>query len=107
IKWSIKIILNEITVAVKENILKFKPSKKATYPQEEVKYFKAWNIDLQQCIAPIQIIDRSIVQWIPSSEGWYKLNFDGASKGNPGPARGGVLIKNHNGHLIATYEGLM
>ena len=28
---------------------------------------------------------------------WYKINFDGASKGNPGIAGCGVIIRNENG----------
>lgn len=37
------------------------------------------------------------VQWIKPREGWYKLNTDGASLGNPGKASGGGLVRDHRG----------
>ena len=37
------------------------------------------------------------VQWFNPCEGWYKLNTDGTSLGNPRKASGGGLIRNHKG----------
>ena len=40
-----------------------------------------------------------LVRWCAPVEGWVKLNVDGASKGNPGIAGGGVL-RDHYGNWI-------
>lgn len=34
-------------------------------------------------------------------DGWYKANFDGATKGNPGPSGVGAIIRDSQGHFIA------
>ncbi|KAH9306748.1 hypothetical protein KI387_011152, partial [Taxus chinensis] len=44
---------------------------------------------------PGNSIDRSSIKWHPPDFNWYKLNFDGASKGNPGIAAGGGAIRDH------------
>jgi ribonuclease HI len=46
--------------------------------------------------------------WTPPPTGFIKINFDGASKGNPGPAGFGAILRNSNGeilHLVAGYLG--
>ncbi|KAH9294777.1 hypothetical protein KI387_038365, partial [Taxus chinensis] len=48
-------------------------------------------------------IDRSLIHWHPPNLNWYKLNFDGASKGNLGIAAGGGVIRDHKGSLVAAY----
>jgi len=40
------------------------------------------------------------VCWIKLPPGWYKLNTDGASLGNPSKASGGGLIRDHQGKWI-------
>jgi hypothetical protein len=45
--------------------------------------------------------------WYPPPQGWIKLNFDGAYKGNP--SRMGVeeTLRNHEGHInIILYDFL-
>lgn len=44
-----------------------------------------------------------VVLWHRPIVGWYKLNIDGYSKGNPGPAGGGNIIRDHNGKLICAF----
>jgi len=44
-------------------------------------------------------------RWDPPPEDFIKINFDGASKGNPGPARYGVVFRNHNGKILVTGAG--
>lgn len=39
-------------------------------------------------------------KWIPPEQGWAKLNFDGASKGNPGPSRVGCIIRTYIGSTL-------
>ncbi|KAH9302027.1 hypothetical protein KI387_013610, partial [Taxus chinensis] len=56
---------------------------------------------------PGNSVDRSLVKWHPPESNWFKLNFDGASKGNPGTAAGGGAIRDHKGNLIVAYAGKM
>nr|POF27508.1 putative ribonuclease h protein [Quercus suber] len=49
--------------------------------------------------------DNFQVRWNKPPEGWFKLNTDGASCGNPGKAGGGGIIKNSHGHWIKGYSG--
>lgn len=39
--------------------------------------------------------------WITPPDGWIKINFDGAAKGNPGLVGSGSVIKECNGNIIA------
>lgn len=44
-------------------------------------------------------------KWVLSSEGKLKLNFNGASLGNPGPAGYGCFMKDAQGHIILVKGG--
>lgn len=54
----------------------------------------AWNPPLRR---------KEVLSWISPPEGLFKLHFDGASKGNPGPARFGCVIRNHTSDIIKVY----
>lgn len=41
--------------------------------------------------------------WIPPPYSFVKLNFDGASKGNPGLMRGGGVFRNDRGEILYIY----
>ncbi|XP_056697578.1 uncharacterized protein [Spinacia oleracea] len=43
------------------------------------------------------------VRWIAPREGWVKLNTDGASKGNPGRAGCGGVIRGNGGEIFDVY----
>jgi ribonuclease HI len=43
--------------------------------------------------------------WSTPPGDFIKLNFDGASKGNPGAAGYGVVFRNHHGHIILINAG--
>ena len=45
--------------------------------------------------------------WSPLPEDFIKLNFDGASKGNPGAAGFGVVFRNHHGHILLISAGFL
>eukprot|EP00253_Pinus_taeda_P002079 PITA_02079 len=44
-------------------------------------------------------------KWKPPPKNHYKLNFDGASKGNPGTTGFGGIIRNHEGSHMQIYFG--
>ncbi|XP_070026322.1 uncharacterized protein [Nicotiana sylvestris] len=46
------------------------------------------------------VIHSQIVCWKKPVSGYIKLNVDGCSKGNPGSAGGGRIIKDHHGDLV-------
>ncbi|XP_060182117.1 uncharacterized protein LOC132611756 [Lycium barbarum] len=43
------------------------------------------------------------VYWHKPSPNWIKLNVDGCSKGNPGSAGGGGIIRDHTGKMIKAF----
>ncbi|KAL0391162.1 UNVERIFIED_CONTAM: putative ribonuclease H protein [Sesamum calycinum] len=45
-----------------------------------------------------------IVYWLKPDQGWVKLNTDGASKGNPGLARAGGIVKDYEGKAIFVFS---
>ena len=47
----------------------------------------------------------SPLHWEPPLDNVFKLNFDGASKGNPGKAGYGGAIKYHNGNITLLFYG--
>lgn len=48
--------------------------------------------------------DPIIVYWSPPPHGTFKLNIDGASKGNPGNGGGGGLIRDHKGDICLAFS---
>jgi len=45
--------------------------------------------------------------WSPPSLPFIKLNFDGASKGNPGTAGYGAVFRDHLGHILLIAAGYL
>ncbi|XP_057827534.2 uncharacterized protein LOC131038938 [Cryptomeria japonica] len=45
-------------------------------------------------------LSSEMVKWEPPSKQWIKINFDGASKGNPGTSGVGVVARDDNGFII-------
>ena len=52
---------------------------------------------------PVQV--SSLRSWNPPPEGTFKLNIDGAAKGNPGPAGYGGVIQNLKGTILSLFWG--
>ncbi|XLT60596.1 hypothetical protein S245_053503 [Arachis hypogaea] len=44
-----------------------------------------------------------LVRWVPPSEGAIKLNVDGSSRGNPGRAGCGGLLRDQDGNCVAGF----
>lgn len=51
----------------------------------------------------LQIIKIKMVLWQRPNSDWHKLNTNGCSKGNPGSAGGGGIIRNSDGSFILAY----
>ncbi|KAL0455304.1 UNVERIFIED_CONTAM: putative ribonuclease H protein [Sesamum latifolium] len=45
-----------------------------------------------------------IIHWRKPQEGWYKLNTDQASKGNPGISGTGGILRDHLGQVIFAFQ---
>jgi ribonuclease HI len=73
---------------------------------------QAWQLNLsedprQNVIRPVKI-SCSLNTWSPPPPGFVKLNFDGSSKGNPGPTGFGAVLRDNEGrilHITAGYLG--
>ena len=52
---------------------------------------------------PVTILSPEI--WSPPGPGSFKLNFDGAAKGNPGPAGYGGLVRDTDGSVLGVFWG--
>nr|POE96986.1 putative ribonuclease h protein [Quercus suber] len=55
------------------------------------------------CVGKVRKVNqRSLIQvsWSKPPEGWFKLNTDGASGGNPSKAGAGGLIRDSSGHWV-------
>eukprot|EP00253_Pinus_taeda_P001588 PITA_01588 len=71
---------------------------------------KEWNLELKSLVTTTtkpSTRSTSPSSWSPPVPNSYKLNFDGAAKGNPGPAGFGGVIRRHNGEAIQVYYGTM
>ena len=44
------------------------------------------------------------IKWVSPPLGWFKLNTDGSSLGNPGLAWGGGVIRNHVGEWVGSFS---
>jgi hypothetical protein len=44
------------------------------------------------------------IKWVVPPLGWFKLNTDGSSLGNPGLAEGGGIIRNHEGDWVGGFS---
>ena len=54
-------------------------------------------------LRPVQV--SSPRSWNPPPEGTFKLNIDGAAKGNLGPAGYGGVIRNSEGIILSLFWG--
>ncbi|GLJ30085.1 hypothetical protein SUGI_0594940 [Cryptomeria japonica] len=49
--------------------------------------------------------NRANIVWTPLTSGNFKINFDGASQGNPGKSRYGAIIRNEFGNFVGANYG--
>ena len=85
-------------------------AKDLTKTSSELTILQYWKIPLAQNPppSPFSLPLQSIPSiWTPPKEGFIKLNFDGASKGNPGPAGYGVVLRNSGGEILDMEAGFL
>jgi len=66
-------------------------------------FFRDWVTSISSSPPPSQF--RKDDCWKPPPQGSLKLNFDGASKGNPGPVGYECVVHNHEGILHKILSG--
>jgi ribonuclease HI len=77
--------------------------------REELSTLHSWQLNLNDSVvvrAP-KIRTPSSTTWTPPPNGFIKINFDGASKGNPGPAGYGAVIRNSTGEILTLTAGYL
>ncbi|KAL2246338.1 UNVERIFIED_CONTAM: hypothetical protein Sindi_2902000 [Sesamum indicum] len=69
-----------------------------------------WKGDLHRalamgfCFRPIAPQAPRVVRWSTPSPAWFKLNSDGSSLGNPGPAAAAGIIRDADGQVRLAYQ---
>ena len=56
---------------------------------------------LVDCLKPDRNLVNIQIKWTPLPLGWFKLNSNGSSEGNPGKVEGCCLIRNSDGIWIS------
>ncbi|KAG6467116.1 hypothetical protein ZIOFF_075057 [Zingiber officinale] len=49
----------------------------------------------------------SAVHWRRPDDGWFKLNTDGSSRGNPGESSYGAIVRDHSGQVVVARQGVL
>ncbi|GLJ33059.1 hypothetical protein SUGI_0665340 [Cryptomeria japonica] len=52
-----------------------------------------------------KLSEKKNVTWQAPSIGWKKLNFNGASRGNPGWSGVGAIVRNEDGEVVHAISG--
>jgi hypothetical protein len=72
-------------------------------PMNEHLILNSWQLNFPPSLSvpsPGLTSKTSPSHWEAPQRGFYKINFDGASKGNPGPAGYGAAIHNNKGEIL-------
>ncbi|GLJ54395.1 hypothetical protein SUGI_1168320 [Cryptomeria japonica] len=106
-EMDVDILLYKIQVAIEEIINgKIFISKFKYYSKWDMEMEQAWK--LKQSSSHTQggkSIERRKVKWKPPPNGWKKMNFNGASKGNPGAYGFGAVVRDEEGNLVGAVCG--
>ncbi|XP_059074768.1 uncharacterized protein LOC131874858 [Cryptomeria japonica] len=61
-----------------------------------------WSLkDIGPVVPSKRQVDMSLIKWTVPPKDWVKLNFDGASKGNPGRVGFEAILRDENGRMIS------
>jgi len=104
-----EVIWNRLKSNLRETML-LQPWAKEDFPtaDNEKNILDNWELQIHQDSTTTQRTNRNIKdnsRWTPPPNNSYKLNFDGASKGNPGQAGFGGIIRDSKGKLKQLYYG--
>jgi ribonuclease HI len=77
--------------------------------REEAHIYQSWKLNFKDSgiSQPPKGHFSSPSLWSPPPDGFIKINFDGASKGNPGPAGYGAVIRNSTGEILLLTAGYL
>jgi ribonuclease HI len=77
--------------------------------REELCTLQSWQLKLNDSVAIRAPKNRipSPTTWTLPPTGFIKINFDGASKGNPGPAGYGAVIRSSKGEILTLTAGYL
>jgi hypothetical protein len=78
------------------------------FPTQEQSIMNNWKLNNIQSLAPHphpSSQGNNPSHWSPPPADFFKLNFDGASKGNPGAAGFGAVIRNQQGSILLLTAG--
>lgn len=101
---SIDIILQNVKQLV---LVKGRIEQDTKISNADLQNLKAFNLDKGNFAATSncrQEINTSLSTWKWPPSGFLKLNFDGASRGNPGPADIGGVLRNSEGEIRYIYS---
>eukprot|EP00253_Pinus_taeda_P002560 PITA_02560 len=105
----IEIIWNRLKDNLRETMLLHQWTKEdLPTADNEKNILDNWGLSITQETTSTQKIKRNIrdnCRWTPPPINAYKLNFDGASKGNPGQAGFGGIIRDSKGSPVQIYFG--
>jgi hypothetical protein len=79
-----------------------------TCNQQEDTILRQWNFTPRPSaneVLPRPAAPASSTHWMRPPVGFFKVNFDGASKGNPGSVGFGVVIRDDTGQIIYVSVG--
>ncbi|KAG6472994.1 hypothetical protein ZIOFF_066901 [Zingiber officinale] len=67
-----------------------------------------WNVRGFGNLARIRTLHTiSVVHWRRPDDGWFKLNTDGSSRGNPGESAYGAIVRDHSGQVVVARQGVL
>lgn len=96
----------KIVRAIKENLslIPRKMVDKATWSPFDIATAEKWNSKLVDLKVPTPAFcGRENASWTLLPLGWVKANFDGATKGSPGKAGSGCVLRDNAGAFIAAF----
>lgn len=77
-------------------------------PPPETRILQDWHLDLTPslwALKPRPLFSDSPTTWSPPQPSFIKLNFDGASKGNPSQSGFGGVFQYHKGSILHIFTG--
>lgn len=96
--FSMQTVIYRVLNWIRELNLLIKPKKKVSF--SGIISLQMLNVQMKT----VKIKRPTLVQWKPPTGNLLKLNIDGASKGNPGRAGCGGVVRNSSGDLILAFS---